>query len=110
MEAALPRDTFFSLITLFLHDAEGQLREITACEKASDLAGIARQAHMLVSSAGNMGAMQTSALAREVENFCRAGRSDGLGALLEELRQSNAQSDAALKAWRDARSAAHASA
>jgi signal transduction histidine kinase/DNA-binding response OmpR family regulator len=103
MESALPHDTLISLITLFLHDAQGQLREMNACENAGDLAGIARQAHMLVSSAGSMGAMHTSALAREVENFCRAGKPEGLGPLLEELRHACAESDAALNAWRDSR-------
>jgi len=93
------------LITLFLNDVQNQLREIGAYEKAGDLAGIARQAHMLISSAGNMGAMRTSALAREVEQFCKAGNPQGLAPLLEELRRSCAQSCAALQAWRDARRA-----
>ena len=99
------------MIALFLTDTEGQLREISACEKAGDLAGIARRAHMLVSSAGNLGAMHTSALAREVEQFCGAGNPQGLGSLLNALRRSCAQSGAALQAWRDSkRSAALASA
>ncbi len=98
------------LITLYLHDTDSHMLEIAACAKTGDLAGIARQAHMLVSSSGNLGAMQTSALARDVENFCKSGNPDGLAALLDELRQSVAQSSAALTAWRDGRSAAQASA
>ncbi|MEY4706844.1 MAG: hypothetical protein RJB58_567 [Pseudomonadota bacterium] len=94
------------LITLYLHDTASHMLEIAACAKTGDLAGIARQAHMLVSSSGNLGAMQTSALARDVENFCKSGNPDGLAALLDELRQSVAQSSAALMAWRDARVAA----
>jgi CheY-like chemotaxis protein/HPt (histidine-containing phosphotransfer) domain-containing protein len=103
LSAALPMESLAGLITLFLSDAENQLREIGACEKAGDLAGVARQAHMLVSSAGNMGAMRTSALAREVEQFCKAGDPQGLASLLEELRRSCAQSCAALLIWRDSR-------
>jgi len=94
------------LVTLYLHDTESQMLEIARCAKTGDLAGIARQAHMLVSSSGNLGAMQASALARDMENFCRSGNSDGLAALLDELRQSVAQSSAALVAWRDAHTAA----
>ncbi|MES2472229.1 MAG: ATP-binding protein [Pseudomonadota bacterium] len=94
------------LVTLYLHDTDGQMLEITACAKKGDMAGIARQAHMLVGSSGNLGAMQTSALARDVENFCRSGNPDGLAALLDELRQAVAQSSAALAAWRDAHTAA----
>jgi len=103
LSAALPAESVAGLITLFLHDAEGQLREIGACEKAGDLAGIARQAHMMVSSAGNLGAMRTSALARKVEQFCKAGDPSGLASLLDELRRTATQSNAALQAWRDSK-------
>ena len=91
------------LVTLYLHDAENQLLEIAAGAKVGDLAGISRQAHMLVSSSGNLGCMQTSALARDLEHFCNAGNPDGLNTLLDELRQSIAQSSAALAEWRDSR-------
>ena len=110
LRAALAPESLCGLVTLFLHDAECQMLEIDACEKAGDLAGIARQAHMLVSSAGNLGAMQTSALAREVEHFCKIGKPEGLAPILAELHQSNAQSSAALKAWRDTNLGVRASA
>jgi signal transduction histidine kinase/CheY-like chemotaxis protein len=67
----LPWNNLAGLITLYLHAAEAHLLEIDACAKAGDLSGLVGQAHMLVSSAGNLGAMQTSALARELEHFCR---------------------------------------
>ena len=101
--AALPMESVAGLITLFLHDAESQFRGISACEKAGDLAGIARHAHMIVSSAGNLGAMRTSALAREVEQCCKAGDPSCVASLLEELRQTAAQSSTALQAWRDSK-------
>ncbi|HYS44825.1 MAG TPA: response regulator, partial [Rhizomicrobium sp.] len=110
LRAALPPENLASLISLYLHDAEGHLLEIAAHEKAGDLDGIARQAHMLVSSAGNLGAMQTSARAREVEHFCRMGNPDGLAPMLAGLRQSCALSSAALETWRDASLGARASA
>jgi len=103
LSAALPMESVAGLITLFLHDAESQFREIGACEKAGDLAGIARHAHMIVSSAGNLGAMRTSALAREVEQCCKAGDPSCVASLLEELRRSYAQSSTALQAWRDSK-------
>jgi len=106
LRAALPMESLAGLITLFLTDTECVLGEIASCEKIGDLAGIARQAHMLVSSAGNMGAMRTSALAREVEQFCKAGNPEGLAPLLDALRQAGAQSSAALQAWRDSKRSA----
>jgi signal transduction histidine kinase/CheY-like chemotaxis protein/HPt (histidine-containing phosphotransfer) domain-containing protein len=101
LSTALLPDKLASLITLYRHDTEGRLLEISAFEKTGDLDGIARHAHMLVSSAGNLGAMQTSALARKVENFCRSGNPNGLAPMLAELRQSCAQSSAGLKEWQD---------
>ena len=86
------------------------MREIAAHEKSGDLAAIARQAHMLVSTAGNFGAMRASGLARKVEQLCKAGNPQGLASLLEELRQACAQSSAALQRWRDAKRAVSASA
>jgi HPt (histidine-containing phosphotransfer) domain-containing protein len=80
--------------------------EIAAYEKTCDLDGIARQAHMLVSTAGNLGAMQTSALAREVEHFCKAGNPVGLAPLLDRLRHTCGQSAIALRAWQDSRQGA----
>jgi len=82
-------------------DAENQLTEIAKLQQAGDLAGIGRQAHMLVSAAGNMGALQTSALAREVEHLCRAGNWDGLETSIMELREACTQSSAAIRAWSD---------
>ena len=103
LSAALPPDNMAALISLYLHDAEGHLEEISACAIAGDLAGLARQAHMLVSSSGNLGCMQTSALARNLEHFCKAGNPDGLDTLLDGLRRSAAQSSEAIRTWRDAR-------
>jgi CheY-like chemotaxis protein len=101
LSAALRPDDLAGLITLFLHEVECQIQVIDDCEKAGDLAGIARQAHMLVSCAGNLGAMRASALAREVEHFCKAGNPDGLAPMLDELRQTCAQACIGLKAWQD---------
>ena len=110
LASALPPANLAALITLYLHDAQGHLLEIAAREKAADLAAIARQAHMLVSSAGNLGALRTSALAREVEHACRAGNPGRVTPLLDELRLACEESSAALTAWRNSRAAASASA
>jgi signal transduction histidine kinase/CheY-like chemotaxis protein/HPt (histidine-containing phosphotransfer) domain-containing protein len=101
LSAVLPPDKLAALIALYLREAEGHLLEIAAHEKAGDWAAIARTAHMLVSSAGNLGALQTSALAREVEHVCRSGDSAGIAPMLAELRQSCARSSAAFKAWQN---------
>jgi HPt (histidine-containing phosphotransfer) domain-containing protein len=106
LASALPADNLAALVTLYLHDAEGHLLEIAVRERAADWNGVARQAHMLVSSAGNLGALRTSALAREVEHVCRREEPDRVAPLLDDLRRACAESSAALTAWRDKRAAA----
>jgi HPt (histidine-containing phosphotransfer) domain-containing protein len=103
LAAALPWENLSGLISLFLVDAENQLAEIAKLEQAGDLTGIGRQAHMLVSAAGNMGALKTSGLAREVEHLCRNGNSDGLDASIADLREAYALASAAIRSWCDTR-------
>jgi len=101
--AALPWENLFGLISLFLADAENQLAEIAKLQNSGDIAGIGRQAHMLVSTAGNMGALETSARAREVEHLCRSGNRDGLDASIVDLREACARASAAIRSWCEAR-------
>ena len=101
LSAALPWENLSGLISLFLVDAENQLAEIAKLQNTGDIAGIGRQAHMLVSAAGNMGALETSALAREVEHLCRSGNRDGLDASIADLRDAYARASTAIRSWRD---------
>ena len=97
--AALPWENLSGLISLFLVDAENQLAEIAKLQSSGDIAGIGRQAHMLVSAAGNMGALETSALAREVEHLCRSENRGGLDASIADLRDACARASAAIRSW-----------
>ena len=109
LASALPAGNLAALIALYLHDTEAQLLEIGVREKAGDLTAIGRQAHMLVSSSGNLGALRTSALAREVEHACHGGKPEKVMPLVAELRQACMESSAALAAWRDGRKTVSAS-
>jgi signal transduction histidine kinase/CheY-like chemotaxis protein/HPt (histidine-containing phosphotransfer) domain-containing protein len=99
LKAALPWENLSGLISLFLVDAENQLAEIAKLHDTGDIAGIGRQAHMLVSAAGNMGALETSALAREVEHLCRSGNCAGLDASIADLREVCGRASAAIRSW-----------
>jgi CheY-like chemotaxis protein/HPt (histidine-containing phosphotransfer) domain-containing protein len=101
LSAALPWENLSGLVSLFLVDTQNQLAEIAKLQQAGDVAGIGRQAHMLVSAAGNMGALETSALAREVEHLCRSGNRDGLDASIADLREACGRASAAIQSWRD---------
>jgi HPt (histidine-containing phosphotransfer) domain-containing protein len=69
------------------------------------LAEISKQAHIIVSNAGNFGAMQTSASARRLEAACRSGDHELTSFMVGELNKSCAASSAALRAWCDEKSA-----
>jgi HPt (histidine-containing phosphotransfer) domain-containing protein len=96
---SLDLQTVAGLVSLFCNSVDGHLQEIAVCRDARDYGGIARQVHMLVGAAGNLGAMQTSALAREIEQACAVGGSDALTVLLTKLEDSCAASCTALQAW-----------
>jgi signal transduction histidine kinase/DNA-binding NarL/FixJ family response regulator len=69
----LPADQIEALLTESLADIEGRIRRIGVRLDAADTAGAAREAHDLVSVAGNCGARALSALAREIERACKNG-------------------------------------
>jgi CheY-like chemotaxis protein/HPt (histidine-containing phosphotransfer) domain-containing protein len=100
LEAALPFDQLASFIALYLADLDRHLAGIDACcARTSDFESISKHAHIIVSIAGNLGAMQTSAAARRVEIACRAADEALAHRLLGELRESCDRSSEALRAW-----------
>jgi CheY-like chemotaxis protein len=78
LKSALPAKSVCELLRLFILDTDRQIVSIQEGSAASDLATIARSAHNIVSTAGNLGAVQVSALARELTDACRGGDYTGL--------------------------------
>ena len=72
LEAVLPQAKLHALLLLFVKDAEEILASIDRSIAGDDLGSLSRDAHALVGSAGNMGALQVSKLARNLEHACRA--------------------------------------
>jgi len=64
-----------------------------------DFEGISRQAHMIVSTAGNLGAKQTSAIARILEVSCKETDHVRSDRLIAKLRASCEQSSRELRSW-----------
>jgi HPt (histidine-containing phosphotransfer) domain-containing protein len=95
------------LISLYLIEIEQHLARIAKCAAANvDLKEISNQAHIIVSNAGNFGAMQTSAIARHLEKACGSGDDKLSYRLMDALNASCRESSAALRGWCDERSAA----
>ena len=71
LRALMPADCFCDFAVLCAQGAEGHVSQIEMYFAAEDCVGVAREAHMLVSVAGNVGAMRLSELARQTETAAK---------------------------------------
>ncbi len=91
-----------TLASLYMIDVEARLVLLAECRANNDFDGVSRQAHMIVSTAGNLGAKQTSALARLLEVSCVNGDNALSDRLIGELCASCELSSGALRRWLNA--------
>jgi signal transduction histidine kinase/CheY-like chemotaxis protein len=99
LEEALSLTQLLNFISLYLVDLELHLTRITECRKENEFDSILLQAHIIVSIAGNLGAMRTSMTARRLEVACRSRDHELCYRLIDQLGVSCASSSAALRAW-----------
>jgi signal transduction histidine kinase/CheY-like chemotaxis protein/HPt (histidine-containing phosphotransfer) domain-containing protein len=66
-------DAVVDFLALFIEDSTAHLAELKAAEERGDIAAMRGEAHILLSAAGNIGALRMSALARELEHVTRDG-------------------------------------
>lgn len=103
LESVLSRPELINFVSLYLVDVEQRLASIAQNRRALDFVGVSQQAHTIVSTAGNLGAMHTSTVARRLEAACRRGEQDLAMVLIGELNISCQTSAAALRAWSDSK-------
>jgi CheY-like chemotaxis protein len=103
LEAALPAGSFQDFVSLFFPDVEAHLADMGHARGRGDFEAIARTAHNLVTNAGNVGAAQTSAIARQLEQACRGGDRESCDRLLGQLTESATAAVSALRLWLEAR-------
>jgi len=95
----LPVSSVIDLIALFTAEAGGHAMRIKNYLAQEDYQSIAREAHILVSTAGNIGAMRLSATARTLEHACKKDEREDLGRLVGELDRGIAAASAAFGCW-----------
>ncbi len=86
LRAVLPGAQFADFMQQTMDDIALRLERMTAAMQGGDATGVARDAHDLVSLAGNCGAMSLSRLAREIEQVALTGDITRAQALLPALR------------------------
>jgi signal transduction histidine kinase/DNA-binding response OmpR family regulator/HPt (histidine-containing phosphotransfer) domain-containing protein len=96
LKALMAPGQFCDFITLCIRGAEGHLDQIEAYLAAGDAKNVAQEAHMLVSVAGNAGAMQLSSLARKTE-MATIHEPASVAKLVAQLKACLAVSMAALR-------------
>jgi CheY-like chemotaxis protein/HPt (histidine-containing phosphotransfer) domain-containing protein len=84
-ERSLPPHILSELIELYLLDMEQKIPRLKSLLEEADLSSLGREAHNLVATAGNVGAMKVSGLARQIEHACREEDCARGAALLDEL-------------------------
>jgi CheY-like chemotaxis protein/HPt (histidine-containing phosphotransfer) domain-containing protein len=108
LESVLPFSSIEGLLSLFMSEVEIHLTRIRASQAEADLGALAREAHSMVSSAGNVGAMVVSDLARTLERACKEGRAPSVERLIDQLVEACAVATIALNEWLDERRSAGA--
>jgi len=101
LEAALPLSAVRDFLILYLTDTASHLSHINKLHDHADLAGVAREAHMLVSTAGTIGAAQVSAIARELENACRNHNGQSALRLVADLNTASIMAASEIQIWLD---------
>ena len=101
VRAALPKAALREFLLLYLLDSEGHLACIDDFSERQDLEGMAREAHVMISTAGNIGAMQVSVLATFLETACKNIDQD-VGPLVTQLNAACTKADNAIRDWLDA--------
>jgi PAS domain S-box-containing protein len=82
---------FADLIGSFLEGAAARVATVERLAAEGDLEALARQAHDLVSTAGNFGARRVAALARLIEVAARSGETAEVGRLISPLLAASDQ-------------------
>jgi signal transduction histidine kinase/CheY-like chemotaxis protein/HPt (histidine-containing phosphotransfer) domain-containing protein len=98
-----PLPSVIDLVAMFTADSSAVRARIAEHALSGDQAAIAREAHMLVSTAGIFGAMELSGRARTLEMASKDGAdADTLRRLLNELDAALNAAHQGLNAWIDA--------
>lgn len=82
----MPAEKFSFLLDNWLKSTADRLERIGSAAERADLPEVRREAHDLVSTAGNVGAAQLAAVARRLEEACAAGDATDVRSLVAEIR------------------------
>lgn len=94
----LMEDALGEFINTYLENSPKLLASIESGLAAGDAEAIYHSAHQLKGGSGSIGAMQLADLAMQIEKIGKAGSTDGVASLFEQLKTEYARVAEALKA------------
>jgi HPt (histidine-containing phosphotransfer) domain-containing protein len=97
LQGALPDAEFRELLTDYLESTAARLALAQALGSAGNWTDLAFEAHTLVSTSGGYGLIRASALARSLQQACKARHGDEASALVTELVASATRGCEALR-------------
>jgi len=106
LEKELTPQGLRSYLEFFLAGGGERLEELVEAANAGDFEQLSCLSHDLVSSCGNIGALQMSCLARALARSCRAHDSKSARGLLGELAIAALASNIEIRRWLDSKRSA----
>jgi PAS domain S-box-containing protein len=95
----LPAESVRQLLSLFLDQIEAQIVTLKALSAGSDLAALAREAHTLAGTSGNVGALRLSGFARGIEAASKHADVEKVARLTRCLDRVAKEAAAGLRHW-----------
>ena len=99
LETTLPIKSVCELLRLFIVDTDNHVGFIRNRSAAGDLDGVARNAHVIIGTAANIGAVRVSALAQQLVSACQTNDGREVSALVERLVAANRTAIGAVRGW-----------
>jgi len=96
LESVMSGDEVAELIRMYLIEAQNLISRML---RSTDLSMVAKDAHVLISTAGNVGATKVGDIARSVEVACKGADNDAVHALVQELNAASRLAGEGLEAW-----------
>jgi HPt (histidine-containing phosphotransfer) domain-containing protein len=103
-EDLLPLEEIRGLLDMYLTNSSERVATIRMLSESGDLAALAKEAHQLIGTSGNVGAARVSEPAGALETACKAGKPDDVPRLAAEVIEAVAAATDAILAWLGERS------
>ena len=87
------------MLRLYLLDADSHMASIRTQDALGDFDGMARNAHVIVSTAGNIGASRVCGLAQQLYSACQSPDREMIKRLVELLSTANVTASDAIRDW-----------